>query len=67
MAKVEISRSDLVQFLNSIPLFSGVAEEILKRIVRHSRIRRMERGELLFNQTDPADPGHSGWEGIGHQ
>ncbi len=55
MVNAKISQSDLIQFLRSTPLFVGMAEEILEKIVCYSRMRRMERGELLFNQTDPAE------------
>ncbi len=55
MVNAELPQSDLIQFLHSIPLLSGMTEEILEEIVRHSRIRKMQRGELLFNQTDLAD------------
>ena len=55
MVNTNVSQSDLLRFLHSIPLFSGVEEETLEKIVRTSRIRKMQRGELLFNQTDLAE------------
>jgi CRP/FNR family cyclic AMP-dependent transcriptional regulator len=55
MANAKISRTNLLHFLQSTILFSGLADGTLERIAYHSRLRRLERGELLFNQSDPAD------------
>jgi CRP/FNR family cyclic AMP-dependent transcriptional regulator len=55
MVNASISQPELIRFLHSIPLFLGMTEEALEEIVRYSRLRKMQRGELLFYQTDLAD------------
>lgn len=55
MVNSKISQNDLLHFLQSTPLFSGLADGTLERIACQSRLRKLERGELIFNQSDPAD------------
>ncbi|NIM95026.1 MAG: cyclic nucleotide-binding domain-containing protein [Anaerolineales bacterium] len=43
------------QFLDSLPLFTNTSEAVLENLARSSHIHQLEKGALLFNQTDPAD------------
>ncbi len=44
-----------MQTLRSAPVFEGVSDGILSDFTNSSRIRALEKGEILFSQTDPAD------------
>jgi CRP-like cAMP-binding protein len=44
-----------MQTLRSAPIFEGVSDRILTDFTQSSRIRALEKGEILFSQTDPAD------------
>ena len=46
---------ETMQTLRSAPIFEDVSERILADFTRSSRIRALEKGEVLFSQTDPAD------------
>ena len=41
--------------LRDAPIFEGVSDRILSDFTQSSRIRTLEKGEILFSQTDPAD------------
>ena len=41
--------------LRDAPIFEGVSDRILSDFTISSRIRALEKGEILFSQTDPAD------------
>ncbi len=41
--------------LRDAPIFEGVSDRILSDFTNSSRIRALEKGEILFSQTDPAD------------
>lgn len=41
--------------LRDAPIFEGVSDRILSDFTISSRIRVLEKGEILFSQTDPAD------------
>jgi CRP-like cAMP-binding protein len=41
--------------LRTAPIFEGVSDRILTDFTQSSRIRALEKGEILFSQTDPAD------------
>lgn len=41
--------------LRDAPIFEGVSDGILSDFTQSSRIRALEKGEILFSQTDPAD------------
>ncbi len=47
--------ADTMQTLRSAPIFEGVSDRILTDFTQSSRIRALEKGEILFSQTDPAD------------
>jgi len=47
--------AETMQALRSAPIFEGVSEKILSDFTQSSRIRALEKGEILFSQTDPAD------------
>ncbi len=47
--------TETLQALRSAPIFEGVSDRILSDFTRSSRIRKLEKGEILFSQTDPAD------------
>jgi CRP/FNR family cyclic AMP-dependent transcriptional regulator len=55
MPEYEKRHSRLNSFLHTVPLFEGVQDEILERLVENCRIRRLHKDELLFNQMDPAE------------
>ena len=47
--------AETMQALRSAPIFVGVSDRILSDFIRSSRIRKLEKGEILFSQTDPAN------------
>ena len=47
--------AETMQVLRSAPIFEGVSDRILSDFIRSSRIRKLEKGEILFSQTDPAN------------
>ncbi len=47
--------AETMQTLRSAPIFEGVSDGILTDFTQSSRIRALEKGEILFSQTDPAD------------
>ncbi len=47
--------TETIQALRSAPIFEGVNDRILTDFTRSSRIRKLEKGEILFSQTDPAN------------
>ena len=47
--------AETIHTLRDAPIFEGVSERILSDITDSSRIRALEKGEILFSQTDPAD------------
>ena len=47
--------TETMQTLRSAPIFEGVSDRILTDFTQSSRIRALEKGEILFSQTDPAD------------
>ena len=55
MSDKNLSHADLNQHLHTIPLFSGIQEDVLETLVKACRMRQLQKGELLFNQMDPAE------------
>lgn len=49
------SVSEILKFLGSIPLFSGVSETTVLALARAGRLQQMEKGEIVFLQADPCD------------
>ncbi len=47
--------SETMHALRDAPIFEGVSDRILSDFTISSRIRVLEKGEILFSQTDPAD------------
>jgi len=47
--------TETMQALRSAPIFEDVSDGILSDFTQSSRIRKLEKGEILFSQTDPAD------------
>ncbi len=47
--------AETMQALRSAPIFEDVSDRIIADFTRSSRIRALEKGEILFSQTDPAD------------
>ncbi len=47
--------AETIHTLRDAPIFEGVSDRILSDITVSSRIRALEKGEILFSQTDPAD------------
>jgi len=55
--------TDLEQALRRAPILEGVSERVVSELAYSGRIRRLDKGEVLFRQTDPADSAyfvHSG-------
>jgi CRP/FNR family transcriptional regulator len=55
MGDSPFSLQDRASFLLSIPLFSDVQEDVLEDLARSAPVRELNKGELLFYQTDPSD------------
>jgi CRP/FNR family cyclic AMP-dependent transcriptional regulator len=55
MPDVRYSLPERIRFLGSIPLFSGIREDVLKELAQSAPLRKLDKGELLFYQTDPSD------------
>ena len=49
------SIASAIDFLRTVPLFSGVSDEVLAEIADRARARRLQAGEVLFRQGDRAD------------
>ncbi|MFA9404008.1 MAG: Crp/Fnr family transcriptional regulator [Anaerolineales bacterium] len=47
--------AETMRALRDAPIFEGVSDRILSDFTQSSRIRALEKGEILFSQTDPAD------------
>ena len=47
--------SEILEFLTGIPLFSTLSETSLLSLARECRIRHVDKGELLFFQSDPSE------------
>ena len=47
--------AETMHALRDAPIFEGVSDRILSDFTISSRIRALEKGEILFSQTDPAD------------
>ncbi len=47
--------AETIHTLRDAPIFEGVSDRILSDFTISSRIRALEKGEILFSQTDPAD------------
>jgi CRP/FNR family cyclic AMP-dependent transcriptional regulator len=55
MPDTRYSLPERIRFLGSIPLFSGIREDVLTEFARSAPLRKLDKGELLFYQTDPSD------------
>jgi CRP/FNR family cyclic AMP-dependent transcriptional regulator len=55
MPDARYSLADRIRFLGSIPLFAGIREDVLKELAQSAPLRKLDKGELLFYQTDPSD------------
>ena len=47
--------SEILKFLGSIPLFSKLNEGLANSLAEASRFQRVEKGEVLFLQSDPGE------------
>jgi NTE family protein len=43
-----------IDFLRTVPLFSGVSDEVLAEIADRARVRHLQAGDVLFKQGEPA-------------
>ena len=49
---------DIPRFLAVLPLFSDIAPPELERLAQGCRLRRVERGEMIFRMGEPCDAFH---------
>jgi CRP/FNR family transcriptional regulator, cyclic AMP receptor protein len=49
------SSSDVAKYLCSLPLFLGLSEGSVMELARASRFQRVEKGEIVFFQSDPSE------------
>jgi CRP-like cAMP-binding protein len=47
--------SEVLDFLNSLPLFSSLSPSSLSSLGRECRFKQVEKGGILFFQSDPSD------------
>ena len=47
--------SEIVGFLTNVPLLAKLSEESLKALARECRFRHLDKGEILFFQSDESD------------
>ena len=47
--------SEILKFLGSIPLFSKLNEGLANSLAEASRFQRVEKGEVVFLQSDPGE------------
>jgi CRP/FNR family cyclic AMP-dependent transcriptional regulator len=47
--------SDILEFLHSIPLFSGLKESSARYLAAACRLRRVHKGEILFFLSEPGE------------
>jgi CRP/FNR family transcriptional regulator, cyclic AMP receptor protein len=48
-------RPSPLKIIQHAPAFAGLPERVQHELARASRVRRVERGQLLFSQDDPAE------------
>ena len=48
-------KSNLIDFLRTVPIFSGLNEEVLEILANVSHLKRVSKGQVLFFQGDPGD------------
>ncbi len=56
--------ADVLQFLNSQPLFEGVNPSSLVALAKSSRLKSIQKGTFVFFQADPADAVYLVWRGV---
>ena len=49
------SSAEILEFLQSLPLFSELKEASNRSLANACRFRDIDRGEILFFQSDPSD------------
>lgn len=55
MSGLRLPASSALALLGGAPLFAGLDEHLLERLARTGRARSLRKGQLLFEQGDPAD------------
>src|SRR5574341_1629573 len=50
-----ISSSEVLKYLCSLPLFSGLNEVSVMALARSSRFQHVEQGQIVFFQSDPSE------------
>jgi len=55
MVKRSTPVSEALKFLDNIPLFSDLDEKSMNVLARASRFQRVEKGKILFFQSDPSE------------
>lgn len=55
---MDLEKFNLPRYLATVPLFSNMREEELRRLAGGCQLRRMERGKLIFRAGDPCDEFH---------
>jgi len=55
MSSKNSSISNVLDFLEGVPLFANISETSLSSLARECRIKHVEKGGVLFFQTDPSE------------
>ena len=55
MVEIRLTAAEIVAFFRDLPLFQGVQEAGLASLAQVSRVRVLPKGNILFDQSDPAD------------
>jgi CRP-like cAMP-binding protein len=55
MAELRPKAAEMVSFFRGLPIFDGLDESGLDTLAQTSRVRRLPRGKVLFDQASPAD------------
>ncbi len=55
---MDLEKFNLPRYLATVPLFSTMREDELRRLAAGCQLRRMERGKLIFRAGDPCNEFH---------
>lgn len=63
MSRSHFSREESIEFIRKLPLFSGLTQEDLERLVDMSEPLELARGDLLMGEGTPGDALYVGLDG----